>query len=144
MSDQTRSQLLGVALAVFTAVGCIAYEKLVKAHRLSTILLLGAVFYLPGFLIYLTTQREETVADLTHVVRERPGAMLCYLAAWVTTPLWYFITRKQGVMVSSAYEVKYIVILVVGYALFGDQRLSGWMVLSIACALTSVYAASRS
>ena len=66
-----------------------------------------------------------------------------YSLTWITTILWYIITKKQGVMVGSIYEVKYIVILAIFYIAFGDQKFTLNTGIGVFLALCSIYFISK-
>lgn len=133
------SQLLGIALAVTTAFGCLGYERLVKVSPYWLIGLLVSLHYVPFWVGAIYFQRAETIPDL----RKHWVALSLFLTSGVTAPLWYYITRKQGLLVSSTYEIKYIVILSVFYILFGEQKVTAYTSIGIALALLSVWFLSQ-
>lgn len=145
MESQLKSQLLGLSLATFTAIGCIAYEKIVKNFSLSTVIFLAVIFYLPllvGMLIYDYVTVTSDIKRLAGDSRLRWYGLL-YWITWVTTPIWFVITKNQDVMVGSIYEVKYIVILVVLYLFLGERQMSTNTFIGICCALVSIYFISK-
>lgn len=52
MNAQLQSQLYGIALAMTTAAGCLAYERLVKTCSFLTVGTLVMAHYLPFVLIF--------------------------------------------------------------------------------------------
>ncbi len=142
---QLHSQILGISLAVATAIGCIAYEKLVKNFSFGIIILLAALFYVPMLIGIIFYDKATFGADLTRLIHDKTF-LICaviYVLMWITTPLWYIITRNQGVLVSSIYEVKYIVVLAVFYLFLGDRSFTIYTAAGIFCALASIYFISK-
>lgn len=146
MTPELKSQVEGLGLAVLTAAGCIAYEKIVKASRLSSILFISLLFYLPAF-VWLAWRDWVGTANEMRRIWTDPSLRwwsATYLVTWLTTPLWFMITKEQSVLAGSLYEVKYIVILAVFYFFIGQQRLSINLAVACVCALASIYFISRS
>ena len=145
MNAQVKSQLLGLTLALTTAIGCIAYEKIVKNFSFSIICFLAAAFYAPLFTLLLFTGWSNVTSDLTRLAAHpscRWWALL-YFMTWVTTPLWFVITKNQSVLAGSIYEVKYIVILAVFYVFLGEKPVTMNTVTGICCALASIWFISK-
>ncbi len=140
-----QSQILGISLALSTAVGCIAYERLVKNFSFGIIILLALVFYLPMFIGIFLLNKQTLGADIAKLVHDRTFIFyaVVYVLTWVTTPIWYIITRNQGVLVGSIYEVKYIIILTVFYIFWGDRSITIYTAMGVACALMSIYFISK-
>jgi hypothetical protein len=145
VSPALRSQLLGVSLAVATAVGCIAYERLVKAFQFSMILTLASLFYVPALTAMVVLNRRAVAGDLRRMVTDPPlfTAAIVYYLTWITVPLWYVITRKQTVMAGALYEIKYVVVLGVFYLFAGAQKFSLNLLAACVCATLSVWFISR-
>lgn len=144
MDAQIKSQIFGLSLAVFTAIGCIAYEKIVKSFSLATIIFLAASFYVPLLAILFVSDSALVVSDLKRLVKPdfRWWAVVYWLT-WITTPLWFVITKKQGVMAGSIYEVKYVVIMAVIYIFFGEQKMTVNTLVGVCLALGSIYFISK-
>lgn len=143
--DQIKSQLLGISLAIATAIGCIAYEKVVKNHSLGVILFLTLLFYVPVliFLIYFSKgSLTKEILSLTNDTKIL-WASIIYSITFITTPIWYIITKKQGVLVGSIYEIKYLVILVVFYIFFGDGKFTNNTMMGFMFAMLSMYFISK-
>lgn len=145
MTPQIQSQLLGLALALSTAIGCVAYERLVQNFSIFIIFLLSSMFYVPALCYVLITQPTSVSSDLYTVWNNKPlmWASLIYYISWITTPLWFIITKKQGVLVGSIYEVKYIVILAALYVMFGNKALTYDLTTGFIFALMSLYFISK-
>jgi len=141
VTDQIRSQVLGLSLAVVTAVGCLAYERLVKAYSYFTVGLFVSLSYLPFWLLSLCW--TNTVKEDVRTLSANPGWIIIFLLSGLTGPLWYSITRKQSMLVGAGYEVKYIVILAIGYLLFGKTTPSWYTLIGVCFALLSVYFISK-
>lgn len=138
MTDQVRSQLLGFSLALTTAIGVIAYERLVKAYSYFTVGILVSLSYIPFWLTAFFVQSQDK-PDLG----KHKWSVLIFILSGVTGPIWYAITRKQSVAVGAIYEVKYIVIMAIIYLMFGTQKLSVNTVIGIVLAMLSVYFISK-
>jgi len=136
-----QSQAAGLGLAVATAVGCIAYEKLVKACSYFTIGLLCSLAYVPFFMASLLF--EQPPARELESVAVNKWWVAVFVASGVTGPLWYLITRKQNVMTGATYEMKFIVLLAVLYWMFGTAKLTWNLLAGIALALCSVWLISK-
>ena len=145
MSPEIRSQVQGLSLALCTALGCVAYEKIVKVSRFSTILFLAVVFYLPALGFFVLRDGAATIKEIQRVCSTPTlrGWALVYLLTWVTIPLWFSITKHQSVLAGSLYEVKYIAVLAIFYVLIGEHRLTLNLAIACVCALASVYFVSR-
>lgn len=140
-----QSQVLGLLLAIATAAGCIAYEKLVEVTSIRSIIFLALLFYLPFMVVLLMMSWSAAMVDV-HTIVTSPKLTWCaviYYASWITTPVWWILTRKQGVMAASLYEIKYIVVLAVMYALVGDKQLTWNTGLAVMLALGSIYFVSK-
>lgn len=141
-----KSQILGVSLAVSTAIGCIAYERLVKNFSIGVIFVLATLFYVPALIGFSCLYGPTLAGDLHKLVHDRffIGMAILYFITWCTTPLWFIITKNQSVMAGSIYEVKYIIILALFYIAFGDKPFTVNTVVGIVLALASIYFISRS
>lgn len=136
---------MGLSLAVFTALGCVAYEKIVKGFSLSAIIFLATIFYVPLLAVYLVLDPTNTINDIYRLFTDPKirWYALIYWATWITTPIWFYITKKQGVMVGSIYEVKYIFVLAVFYLMVGDRPMTANVITGIVLALFSIYFISK-
>lgn len=138
-----QSQLLGIALAVLTAIGCIAYERLVKAYSFGVILALALAFYAPWLAGIVCLNGRALGRDLVAMTTEHPWSALVYWATFLTVPIWFIITKRQGVLAGGIYEMKYLVVLAVGYAIFGARGITTNIVIGLILALMSVWFVSR-
>jgi drug/metabolite transporter (DMT)-like permease len=141
VSSQLQSQALGLSLAIATAIGCLAYERLVKNFSFFVVSLFVIVEYVPMMLIAAWT--HNTFAQDFQKFGDHKLAIITFMASGVTCPLWYFIVRKQSVMVGATYEFKYIVILTLFYVLFGTSKLSWNLLVGIVLAVLSVWFVSK-
>jgi drug/metabolite transporter (DMT)-like permease len=141
-SDQVKSQALGLSLAVLTAVGCLAYEKITKSFSYFTVGLLAASAYVPFFITALLWD-NQVKADFAKLSQHK-GAIIVYLLSGATGPIWYLITKNQSVMVGAIYELKYILMLALFYIFFGDKPMTTNTVIGITFAVASVYFISKS
>lgn len=145
MDAQIKSQILGLSLAIATAVGCVTYEKIVKNFSLSTIMFCATAFYAPMLVAFVVHDHATVISDVKRLFLDSRFKWygIVYMLTWITTPLWFVITKNQSVMAGSLYEVKYIVILALFYVLFGDQKITVNTVLGACFAIASVYFVSK-
>jgi drug/metabolite transporter (DMT)-like permease len=145
MTSQVKSQIIGLLIGIFTAIGCIVYEKLVKQCSMGMILLLATLFYVPAVSYYLIFKFEEIQKDTVTIWNNNTliWCAVLYVATWATMPLWYTITKKQGVMVGSIYEVKYIAMLAIFYIIIGENKFTMNMGIGVLFALISIYFISK-
>lgn len=140
-----KSQTLGLCLGFATAVGCIAYEKIVKNYsyvslwiffmiEMAFLLIAGNLFFKPT----LQADYSKFIANPMHWF----WAGL-YICTGVTSLLWYKITTEQDVMVGSIYEVKYIVMMALLYIAFGDGKFTWNTAVGVILALGSIYFISK-
>lgn len=143
--SQLQSQMLGITLAITTAIGCIAYEKLVKNFSFGIVVLLTLLFYIPLLAGVIFYNKETFTTDVAKLIHDRTFIFwaIIYIITWLTVPLWYMITKQQGVLVGSIYEVKYIVILAIIYIFLGERTITLYTALGVACALASIYFISK-
>ena len=143
--EQIKSQAIGISLATITAIGCIVYEKIVKNHSFGFILFLSLLFYIPFFIFFFFTQKDTLIKEITNMAKDTKmlWIYIIYSLTWITAPIWYFITKRQGVLAGSIYEIKYIVILVIFYIIFGDGRFTNNTLAGIKFAMISIYFVSK-
>lgn len=138
---QFQSQICGVVLGLSTALGCLAYERLVKSCSYFTVGILVSLQYLP-FVIAALYFSPPVKQDLI-ALRQNGWWIVLYLLTAVTGPLWYKITRDQSVMAGAVYEAKYIVMLAIIYLFFGQQKLTVNTIIGIGFALCSIWFISK-
>ena len=141
MTPQIKSQLFGISLAIATALGCLAYERIVKSYSYFTVGLILLLSYFPFVLAAVFL--NNTVRNDFSRMAENKWWILLYIASGITSPLWYLITRKQSVMVGAIYEVKYIVVMAILYLFFGSTHLSWNTAIGIVLAMCSIYFISK-
>jgi hypothetical protein len=139
------SQTLGLTLAVFTAIGCIAYEKVVKHFSFGMVTLLTSLFTVPVTCVWYASRRALLWEEVSRLTSDKQllTAGLLYWLTWVTAPLWYIITRKQNVMAGSIYEMKYVMLLAVFYFLFGDKPMTMSLFIGVCLAVASLWFISK-
>lgn len=140
-----KSQLLGLSLGLATAIGCIFYEKLVHNFSYMTFVIILLIellcLLLAGYFIFpneLQQDYQKFVSDSKYF-----WWTLFYVSTGVTSLFWYVLTKHQGVMVGSIYEVKYIVMLAVIYIMFGDDKFTWNTAIGVLLALGSIYFISK-
>lgn len=140
-----KSQILGLSLGLATAIGCIFYEKIVHHFSYLTFLIIlitellclcaCAYFFFDND---LAEDYQKFTSDIKY-----PIWALIYICTGITSILWYSLTKNEGVMVSSLYELKYIVIMAIIYIMFGDNKFTWNTALGLILALGSVYFISK-
>ena len=97
--------------------------------------------FIVGWLVF----PNELVQDFTKLQQNWQHIIwiLTYILTGVTSICWYMITRNQGVMVGSLYEVKYVVILALIYIFFGENKFTTNTAIGLALALCSIYFISK-
>jgi len=142
MSQQTQIQIFGMLLAITTAIGCVAYERLVKNFSYPMIAMFVATSYIPPFLIALYFQPACFLLEWRSLQQHKLPLFVYYLSG-VTSVLWYLVTRNQGVVVGALFEVKYIVVLALFYTCLGQRRLTWNIIVGIVLACASIYLISK-
>ena len=141
-----KSQLFGVLLALATAIGCIFYEKIVHNFSFVTMMLIIVVecslLAMIGLIIFPNELKQDYI-NLLSLETKYWIPIIVYICTGVTSICWYLITKNQGVMVGSIYEVKYIVILAVLYIMFGDNKFTINTGIGLLLALSSIYFISK-
>lgn len=140
-----KSQLLGLSLGLATAIGCIFYEKLVGSLSYVTmviIFMIEMVLLLISGLIIFPNEFAQDAHKFSTDSKYWWWALI-YIGTGVTSLLWYKITKNQGVMVGSIYEVKYIVILALLYIFFGENKFTLNTGVGVGLALLSIYFISK-
>jgi drug/metabolite transporter (DMT)-like permease len=140
MSPQVISQLLGVALAVITAAGCLAYERLAQAYSYFWVGMLVSLSYAIFWIASLPLQSNAVRPNLW----EHRWAIVVFLLSGATGPIWYYVARKQGILVASTYEMKYVVVLGIFYMFFGEHRVTPTAAMGVIFAVLSVICLSKS
>lgn len=140
-----KSQILGLILGLFTAIGCIFYEKIVHHFSyLTFIIILITELVILGFVSYFFFENDLN-KDYNKFISDSKYSIwvVVYICTGATSLIWYIITRNQGVMVSSIYEVKYIVIMALIYIAFGENKFTWNTAIGVILALGSIYFISR-
>jgi|GEM_PF-3470944 len=142
---QLKSQLLGLLLAMATAIGCIFYEKIVSNFSYVTIWLIILIEMLLLFVCSYFIFGHELKKDYVKFISEPKYVWwaLAYMCTGVTGLCWFYITKKQGIMVGSIYEVKYIIIMALIYIAFGENKFTLNTAIGVALALGSIYYISK-
>lgn len=147
MSPAQQSQVVGLALGLGTAIGCIFYEKLVLNLSffgwLITFKFLEWVMLIPLGWYLLPHDVPADIIRLRTDWRLMVQGILC-VAMSCTSVFWYMITKKQNVMAGALYEVKYIVMLAVIYMIVGSKPVTINTLFGIISAMASIYFVSRS
>lgn len=140
-----KSQLLGLALGLATAIGCIFYEKIVHQFSYLTfwiILIIEMILLgVTGYFIFPNELKQDYakfMSDSKYLLWT-----IAYIATGVTSMLWFVITKNQGVMAGSLYEVKYIVMLAIIYIIFGENKFTFNTVMGVGLAMGSIYFISK-
>lgn len=144
--NQLRSQMLGLLLGLATAIGCIFYEKIVKefSYLWFTIILGIEIILLMiiGYFFFphnLNQEYQKFISNSKYL-----WWIIIYISTGITSLCWYIITKKQGVMVGSIYEVKYIAMLALLYIIFGENKFTINTAVGVGLAMISIYFISKS
>ena len=140
-----KSQILGLSLGLATAIGCIFYEKLVHHFSYLTFLIILITELLCLSVIAYFCFDNDLSKDYQKFTSDIKYSLwtIAYICTGVTSLIWYTITKNEGVMVGSIYEVKYIVIMAIIYILFGDNKFTFNTAIGVALALGSIYFISK-
>jgi drug/metabolite transporter (DMT)-like permease len=140
-----KSQALGLLLGLATAVGCIFYEKIVHAFSYTTFIIIFACELLLLGVVGSIVFPNQLVQDYHKFTSDSKYWIWAgiYILTGITSLLWYKITRSQGVMVGSIYEVKYIVIMALIYIIFGENRFTINTAIGVTLAMGSIYFISK-
>lgn len=140
-----KSQLLGLSLGLATAIGCIFYEKIVSHFSyLTFIIIFITELILLGLIAFfffdndLAKDYQKFTSDIKYSLWT-----IAYMLTGITSLIWYVITKNQGVMTSSIYEVKYIVIMALIYIIFGENKFTWNTAIGVMLALGSIYFISK-
>ena len=141
-----KSQILGLALAITTAIGCIFYEKIVYNFSFGFLVVVKVVELLLVCVFAYYFMKSDLSKDFHKFTLDPRYSIWCllYILSGATTVFWFIITRHQGVMAGSLYETKYIVIMAVIYIIFGENKFSMNTAIGLACTLCGIYFVSKS
>ena len=142
MSPELNTQLYGIGLAILTAVGCIAYERLVKSLPYTSVCFFVWMEYFWIWICLLIFQNDSAVPEISYW-KANKWAITIFLLSGLTSPLWYWIVRRYSVLVGGVFEIKYIIILGILAVLFGQQKptVNTWV--GTILAILSVYFISK-
>lgn len=137
VNQQIKTQAIGLALAASTAIGCVAYEKIVKTSSYFTTGLLVSLSYLPFWAAsrFFQSQECESRCDAKWIV--------IFLASGCTGPMWYWLTKTKTVLTGAVFEVKYIAILVISSIVIGEKGVTAYTVIGSIMAMLSIYFISK-
>ena len=140
--SQLAGTAIGALLCLTTAIGCVGYEHVVKTFSFRFLLLLKLVelLLISAAILFLPAARSFSaeVGDLIGSGK-LAGWSAVYVASGLTIPLWYILTREYGVLVSSTFEFKYIIVLTLIYLVAGEGEVTGNTVIGIVFAILSAY-----
>lgn len=142
---QLKSQILGIALAILTGVGCIAYEKIAKNFSYSMVMVGWAIEFLILLAFNVVLMQSDLKSDITKMQAEPKYLwwMLLWASTAVTSVLWYIITSKQSAMTASLYEVKFIICMAFIYIMFGESRFTWNTAIGTVLTIVAVYFISK-
>jgi|ERR1035437_981497 drug/metabolite transporter (DMT)-like permease len=136
--NQLVTQIVGIALALTTAIGCIAYEKLVKGSSYFFVGAMVSLSYIPFWLSSLLFKNDET-----NNIPYNKWWLLVFLLSGCTGPFWYWLTREKCVLTGAVFEVKYIAVLVLFSIFMGSKGITTYTVLGAILAMASIYFISK-
>ena len=137
MNQQIKTQAFGLLLAATTAIGCIAYEKIVKTSSYFFVGFLVSLSYIPFWLGSRFVQHPEPNQNLDS------KWVVIFLLSGCTGPLWYWITRTKTVLTGAVFEVKYIGLLVIASIIIGEKGVTSYTIIGAILAIFSVYFISK-
>jgi len=142
MSSELKTQLLGLSLGTLTAVGCLAYERLVKSLPYSSVCFFVWLEYFWIWFLLLLFGNDRAVPELSYW-KSFKWPIIIFLISGFTSPLWYWLTRKHSVLVGGVFEIKYIIILAILAIIFGEQKptINTWI--GAILAIMSIYFISK-
>ena len=140
--SQLAGTAIGALLCLTTAIGCVGYEHVVKTFSFRFLLLLKLVelLLISAAILFLPAARSfsSEVGDLIGSGK-LAGWSAVYVASGLTIPLWYILTREYGVLVSSTFEFKYIIVLTLIYLVAGEGEVTGNTIIGVVLAMLSAY-----
>jgi drug/metabolite transporter (DMT)-like permease len=143
VTDALKSQCAGLGLALTTAVGVIAYERLVKNFSYFMVGLMVSLSYVPFWLLSLLQFSDQAALPECGRIKEQKWFIIIFMMNGITGPLWYCITRKQNALVGATYEAKYILVMVLLYIAFGYNRPTWNTLIGVCLAIASIYFISK-
>src|SRR5574343_18023 len=132
ISHQIKMQVFGLLLAATTAIGCIAYEKIVKSSSYFFTGFLASLSYIPFWVASRFVQHPEPNEKLDG------KWVVIFLLSGCTGPLWYWITRTKTVLTGAVFEVKYIGILMVASIIIGEKGVTANIIIGAVLAMFSI------
>ena len=141
-----KSQMMGLTLAIMTAMGCIFYEKIVYNFSFGFLVAVKVVELLLICVFAYYFMKSDISKDFHKFTLDSKYIIWCllYILSGATTIFWFIITKNQGVMAGSLYEMKYIVILGLSYIIFGENKFSVNTAIGLVCTLCGIYFISKS
>lgn len=136
--SQLKIQILGILLAVTTAIGCIAYERMVKGSSYFFVGLMVSLSYIPFWISSLLFQKTPN-----DNISYNKWWVVVFLLSGCTGPLWYWLTREKCVLTGAVFEVKYIAVLVLFSIFIGAKGVTPYTVLGALLAMASIYFISK-
>lgn len=129
---------LGWMLCLVTAVGAVGYEYIVNAHTFRYLLVLKIIELSLICIASLLIVESRNIVDDTAIALSSPKMIMwsvIYVISGITTVIWYIMTKRYGVLVTSTFEFKYVIILAIMAILVGDSELTPRMVTGVGLAL---------
>jgi drug/metabolite transporter (DMT)-like permease len=144
MNNPFLLQFFGILLAIATAVGCIAYEKIVYAFSYSTIALIIAFETVLALLIslFFVNNIAQDWIKLQNDVALR-WSVVTFILTGITGFCWYYVTKTKGVMAGSIFEVKYLLILALFYFFCGTNPMTINTILGLIFSMLGIYFITR-
>lgn len=137
MNEQLKIQLIGLGLAISTAIGCVAYEKIVKSSSYLFVGFLVSLSYVPFWVTSILFQSRSNYKPINKIW------IIIFIISGCTGPLWYWLTRTKNVLTGATFEIKYIGILVVCSILLGEKDITINTIIGVLFAMASIYFISR-
>lgn len=140
MESQFNLQVIGILLAVITAMGCIAYEKMVNSFSYCTVVMFVVLSYFPFFIISIFSN-NQLMSDLSKIKESTSlkWSIFIFMISGATSYCWYYITKIKGVMVGGVFEMKFLLILALFYIICGTNPMTTNVIIGLIFSLLGIY-----
>ncbi len=142
MRSEINTQIFGISLGVLTAIGCLAYERLVKSLPYASVCFFVWLEYFWIWMFLVLFGKEKNIPDISYWKSFR-WPIFIFLLSGFTSPIWYWLTKKHSVLVGGTFEIKYIIILGILSIIAGEQKPTINTYIGAILAIFSVYFISK-
>ena len=115
--------IIGLILSLLTAANLFFYDRVVKNNSYIMVCVGGGIFYLvTGLFLMIKNQSKTEVVHFFNTPSNLINLVL-YIITMSFSYVWFYITKKRNVELSSIYDILYIPILVTFGVLFSDKKI---------------------